>query len=77
MDAHDVVQFMQTTSEYETRVQSRQQQLNTRLLDLEGQRKIFIAYLHIKIREEDWHGVADIAMDLRELDAETKGLRHP
>ncbi len=64
-------------TEYEYQTQQHQQQVNTRLLDLDGQRKIFIAYLHIKIREEDWHGVADIAMDLRELDAETKGLRHP
>ncbi len=32
-------------------------------------REILIAYLKIKIAVEDWHAVADAAMDLRELDA--------
>lgn len=27
-------------------------------------------YLRIKVDEEDWHGVADAAMDLRELQAQ-------
>lgn len=28
--------------------------------------------MQVKIVQEDWHGVADIAMDLRELDARHK-----
>ena len=28
------------------------------------------AYLLLKVDEEDWHGVADAAMDIRELIAE-------
>jgi hypothetical protein len=32
-------------------------------------RAAYIAYLDMKVREQDWHGVADCAMDLRELDA--------
>lgn len=30
----------------------------------------YLTYLQLKISEEDWHGVADCAMDLRELDVE-------
>ena len=28
-----------------------------------------IDYLNMKVSLEDWHGVADAAMDLREIDA--------
>ena len=37
-------------------------------------REILIEYLKLKVHEEDWHGVADAAMDLRELDAYERGL---
>lgn len=33
---------------------------------------ILIEYLRVKLNEHDWHGVADAACDLRELEA-----RHP
>lgn len=33
------------------------------------QRQTMIAYLKLKVEMEDWHGVADAAMDLRELEA--------
>jgi len=36
-------------------------------------RETLIAYLTMKVAEQDWHGVADAAMDLRELDAEYRG----
>ena len=36
---------------------------------LEAAKADLIAYLRMKITVEDWHGVADAAMDLRELDA--------
>lgn len=39
----------------------------------EVQRRILIEYLHVMIARNDWHGVADVAMDLRELEAEHKG----
>lgn len=32
-------------------------------------RETYIAYLLVKVDEEDWHGVSDAANDLRELDA--------
>ena len=40
--------------------------------DYEEQRRIFIEYLHVMIARCDWHGVADVAMDLRELEAENE-----
>lgn len=47
---------------------------NYRYHDYESQREIFLEYMQVKIVQEDWHGVADIAMDLRELDAKYKSL---
>lgn len=43
----------------------------------ETQRKILIDYLFVMIARCDWHGVADVAMDLRELEAEQRGRREP
>ena len=37
---------------------------------LDRRRTTLIAYLTMKVDERDWHGVADAAMDLRELDAQ-------
>lgn len=31
-------------------------------------------YLSLKVEEQDWHGVADAAMDIRELVAQIKVL---
>lgn len=39
----------------------------------ETQRRVFLEYLQVMIARRDWHGVADLAMDLRELEAEQKG----
>ena len=33
------------------------------------QKAILLEYLQVMIANEDWHGVADVAMDLRELEA--------
>lgn len=33
------------------------------------QKEILIQYLYVKIAQEDWHGVADAAMDIREMEA--------
>jgi hypothetical protein len=32
-------------------------------------------YLRLKVCEQDWHGVADAAMDLRDLESEALGLQ--
>jgi hypothetical protein len=42
----------------------------TNYAEYETQRKILIEYLHVMIARCDWNGVADVAMDLRELEAE-------
>ena len=45
-------------------------------LKYEVQRRVFLEYLQVMIAREDWHGVADLAMDMRELEAmQTKGKR--
>jgi len=41
--------------------------------DFSTQRHVLIQYLHVMIARKDWHGVADVAMDLRELEAEEIG----
>lgn len=33
------------------------------------QKEILLEYLQVMVALEDWHGVADVAMDLRELEA--------
>lgn len=35
------------------------------------QKEILVQYLYVKIAQEDWHGVADAAMDIREMEAKT------
>ena len=39
-----------------------------------ARRRQYTEYLQMKVDTEDWHGVADAAMDLRELDALWKGI---
>ena len=41
---------------------------------LHGRREVLIEYLTMKTDEQDWHAVADAAMDLRELDARLEAL---
>ena len=43
--------------------------------DLVAERAALIAYLTAKLRAEDWHAVADAAMDLREIDAELSVMK--
>ena len=38
----------------------------------ETQRQVLIDYLQVMVARSDWHGVADAAMDLREMEAERK-----
>jgi len=44
-------------------------------LSYSERRAVLIKYLKLKVQEEDWHGVADAANDLREMDAEERGKR--
>ena len=37
------------------------------------QRSVMLDYLQLMIARGDWHGVADAAMDLREMEAEQRG----
>jgi hypothetical protein len=40
--------------------------------ELDKDIKIMKEYLLLKFREQDWHGVADAAMDLREMEVKRK-----
>ncbi len=37
--------------------------------------EVYLAYLQMKVEERDWHGVADAATDLRELEAKHPHLK--
>lgn len=51
-------------------------QLIQRATYLQALHATMVAYLRAKVDDAEWHGVADAAMDLREIEAELKGLRH-
>ena len=36
------------------------------------QKRVMLMYLMVMVAREDWHGVADAAMDIREMEAERK-----
>jgi hypothetical protein len=38
-------------------------------MKLTTDKEIMLQYLLLKVRQEDWHGVADAAMDIREMEA--------
>jgi hypothetical protein len=40
--------------------------------DFDVQKRILIDYMQVMIALEDWHGVSDVANDLRELEAKQK-----
>jgi len=42
----------------------------------ESEKQQMKEYLRLKFEVEDWHGVADAAMDLREIEAEIKILKN-
>lgn len=37
--------------------------------NFEIQKAVLLEYMQVMIALQDWHGVADVAMDLRELEA--------
>ena len=45
-----------------------------RLKVLDARRQLMVSYLVMKVGEGDWHGVQDAASDLRDIEAEVKGL---
>lgn len=47
------------------------QDLGQELLELTDQKSRMIDYLKLKLSQEDWHGVADAAMDIREIVSKT------
>lgn len=47
-----------------------------RIAFLEKMRETTKADLLSKFENEDWHGTADAAMDLRDVDSELEGLRY-
>lgn len=49
---------------------SSRQQFEDRLEALGAERVSLIEYMRNKLAGEDWHGVADAANDLREIDRE-------
>lgn len=46
----------------------------SRLGRLSERKALMVKYLLAKVEEEDWHGVQDAASDLRDIEAEVKGL---
>lgn len=46
-----------------------------KLVRLETQRQTMVTYLLSKVEVSDWHGVADAAMDLREIEAKINLLK--
>jgi len=48
--------------------------INNTIKQLQNQQDRMIDYLKLKVQEEDWHGVADAAMDIREIVAQKRIL---
>lgn len=49
--------------------------VNKVMTDLENERESLIRYLQMKVNTQDWHGVADAAMDLRDVDSALKTIK--
>lgn len=45
------------------------------LEQLEKRKDQMIQYLLLKVEEEDWHGVCDAGMDLRDIESEKLGYQ--
>lgn len=48
---------------------------NELIEQLKYKKIVLISYLESKIHDEDWHAIADAAMDLREIEAKLAILR--
>lgn len=49
--------------------------MKTEIRDLERQVKQLVYYIHLRIEQTDWHGVSDVANDIRELEAQIRLLK--
>jgi hypothetical protein len=49
--------------------------IHNKIKDLLDRKVMMLEYLKLKVREEDWHGVADAAMDLRDIESELMAWR--
>ena len=45
-----------------------------RLEQLVENKRVMLAYMQNRIAEEDWHGVEDAGSDVRDIEAEMKGI---
>lgn len=45
----------------------------TSTINFDHKRRTLIEYMKVKMDEADWHGVSDVANDLREIEAEHRG----
>lgn len=50
--------------------------IRSRIEQLERDKQTLRAYGERCMREEDWHGVEDFGSDMRDLEAELRGLRY-
>lgn len=41
----------------------------SKLTKVTTDKAVMLQYLLLKVKQEDWHGVADAAMDIREMEA--------
>lgn len=44
--------------------------IQSKINGLEERKEMMVKYMKLKMQEEDWHGVADAAMDIRDIEAE-------
>ena len=58
-----------------TNIQAAVSLTDQKILRLKREREAIVTYLYAKQQCEDWHAVADAAMDLREIDAKLSILR--
>ena len=49
--------------------------MSNKLESLSNQKIGMVDYLRLKLAQEDWHGVADAAMDIREIEAKLQLLK--
>ena len=56
-------------------VQSIISTVRTRINELDENISSMVDYMNLKIQTEDWHAVADAAMDIREMEAGMKELK--
>jgi len=49
--------------------------IHGKITQLENSKSGYLDYMQMKIREEDWHGVADCSADLRDIDSAIHHLR--